>query len=169
MASASDLLRALAQSHYDHDSYLEFLARHNSRIWEVVGGGPQGPGGGSRVSLNPQPIPPGVAGRIVFNAMAGAIIIVGGRGKTAQSAFIEDIEDWCGTKWPRRWPWPGPGPFPEPEPEPDPRAARGADIHVQAMLGGALAAAELAASYPEGDLRGLFNKASEQLTEAALG
>ncbi|EAP97782.1 hypothetical protein JNB_12498 [Janibacter sp. HTCC2649] len=164
MTTGADVIRALAHRPHDHDSFLELLARHHSSLWEVIGGGPQGPGGVGRVALNPQPIPPGEAGRVVLLAMARGIIIVGGRSKTAQSAFMEDIEDWCGTKWPRRWPWPGPGPFPEPDPRPDART----DVHVQAMLGAALAAAEVAASYPAGELQDVFNKASEQLTEAAF-
>lgn len=167
MALASDLIRALAQGPHDHGSYLEFLARHNSKVWEVVGGGPLGNSRLDWVALNPQPLPPREAGRALLEAMARGIIIVGGRGDDAPGAFMMDIEDWCGTKWPRRWPWPGPGPFPEPDP--DPRALRGADLHVQAMLGGALAAAELAARYPQGEMRDLFDKAAEQLTEAALG
>lgn len=162
MATASDLIRALASGRVtlSGSDRLEFLATIDDRVWELVGGGPQGLLNArfSRVALNPQPLPPAEAGAVLLSVMARGIIIVGGRDAGAQQAFLEDIEDWCGTGWPRRWPRPKPGPFPDPRQELDPSV----------LLGGALAAADLAASYPEGELQDLFGKAAEQLTEAAL-
>lgn len=162
MATASDLIHALARGRVtlSNSDRLEFLATLDDRVWELVGGGPQGflTGRFNRVALNPQPLPPAEAGRILLSVMARGIIIVSGRDAGARDAFLEDIEDWCGTGWPRRWPRPKPGPFPDPRQELDPSV----------LLGGALAAAELAASYPAGELQDLFEKAAEQLTEAAL-
>ena len=162
MATASDLVRALARGRVTLSSSdrLEFLATIDDRVWELVGGGPQGflVGRAGRVSLNPQPLPPVDAGRLLLGVMARGIIIVGGRDPGAHQAFLEDIEDWCGTGWPRRWPRPKPGPVPDPRQELDPSV----------LLGGALAAAEIAASYPAGEMQDLFGKAADQLTEAAL-
>ena len=64
MASAHDLLVTLASK-----DRLAFLATFNARIWEVVGGGPQGLKAGKRLAkkldaqrglsaVNPQPLPP---------------------------------------------------------------------------------------------------------------
>ncbi|GAA3541037.1 hypothetical protein [Aeromicrobium flavum] len=162
MAAATDLIRALARGRVtlSGSHRLDFLATLDDRIWELVGGGPQGllTGRFAWAALNPQPLPPAEAGRALLGVMARGIIIVSGRDEGARQAFMEDIEDWCGTGWPRRWPRPTPGPFPDPRQELDPSV----------LLGGALAAAEIAASYPEGELQDLFGNAAEQLTEAAL-
>ncbi|MBC9226500.1 hypothetical protein GL325_09220 [Aeromicrobium sp. 636] len=162
MATASDLVRALARGRVTLSDFdrLEFIATLDERVFELVGGGPQGLRTGrlSRVALNPQPLPPAESGRLLLALMARGIIIVSGRDEGAQRAFLEDIEDWCGTGWPRRWPRPKPGTFPDPRQELDPSV----------LLGGALAAAELAASYPAGEMQDLFEKAADQLTEAAL-
>ncbi|KGN37521.1 hypothetical protein N803_14270 [Knoellia subterranea KCTC 19937] len=132
-------------------------------MWELVGGGPQGlRHRHDHVALNPQPLPPVETGRLLLQVMAHGIIVVGGRDEHAQAAFFEDIDDWCGTGWPKRWPRP---PQPWPWQVVDPRQ-RG--VTPSTLLGGAMAAAELAASYPEGELQDLFAKAADQLTEAAL-
>lgn len=162
MATASDLIKAIATSRITspHNDRLEFLAHFNDKIWELVGGGPHGLR--SRVdlvSLNPQPLPPVDAGRLLLQVMARGIIVVGGRDGDAREAFLADIEDWCGTGWPKHWPRP-----PQPGPFPDPRG----HLTPSTLLGGALAAAEIAASYPEGEMQDLFAKAADQLTEAAL-
>ena len=164
MATASDAIKAIARAHPSGDR-LEFLAWFDDRVWEVVGGGPLGLRRyrGDVSSLNPQPLPPVDSGRALLFLVARGIIIVGGRDEGAHHAFLEDIDDWCGTGWPRRWPFPGP------IPEPDPRRDRREDVKQSTLLGGALAAAELASRYPAGELNDLFTKASEQLTEAALG
>ena len=167
MPTASDVIKALAHAHNAQSGFdrLDFLASFDDRVWEVVGGGPLGLRRHyERLSpLNPQPLPPVDTGRVLLLTVARGIIIVGGRDESAQHAFLEDIEDWCGTGWPRRWP------FPSPNPEPGPREGLRKDLRQQTLLGGALAAAELAARYPTGELQDLFGKASEQLTEAAFG
>lgn len=163
MATASDFIRAIATARIasPHDARLELLAHLDDRLYELVGGGPQGLRltRATMAPLNPQPLPPVDAGRLLLQVMARGIIIVGGRDDGAREAFLADIEDWCGTGWPKHWPRP-----PQPGPDPDPRG----HVTPSTLLGGALAAAELAASYPEGDLQDLFAKAADQLTEAAL-
>lgn len=162
MPTAADLVRAIARGHLSSpgSSRVTFLGTLDDRIWELVDGGPQGLRDRrfSHVTLNPQPLPPREAGHLLLSVMARSIIVVGGRDGAAIDAFLEDIEDWCGTGWPRRWPRPGPGPAPDPRENAD----------LSALLGGALAAAELAASYPGGELQELFEGAAEQLTDAAL-
>ena len=170
MPSASDLISAIARGQVTvtSRSRLEFLASINDQVWEVVGGGPQGLRSyrrGDYASLNPQPLPPHELGGALLSLMARGIIIVGGRESAAQDAFLQDIEDWCGTYWPRHWPWIGPGPCPPPGPDFEPRG----DFHRSSLIGGALAAAELAARYPAGEMQDLFEKAAQQLTEAGLG
>lgn len=162
MPTAADLVRAIARGHLSspRKNRVAFVASLDDRIWELVDGGPQGllERRLSHVALNPQPLPPREAGGLLLSVLARGIIVVGGRDGAAIDAFLEDIEDWCGTGWPRRWPRPGPGPTPDPR----------ENVDTSALLGGALAAAELAASYPAGELQELFERAAEQLTEAAL-
>ncbi|GAB3579508.1 hypothetical protein [Calidifontibacter terrae] len=167
MPSAADLISAIArgQLSFAGRSRLEFIASIDDRVWELVAGGPQGQREyrrGDYASLNPQPLPPHEIGRLLMDLMARGIIIVSGRDGAAMNAFQEDLEDWCGTPWPRHWPWPGPGPFPPPEFDPS------GDFHRSALIGGALAAAELAARYPAGDMHDVFEKGAQRLTEAAL-
>ena len=162
MPTATDLVRAIATARIasPHHDRLEFLAHLDDRVWELVGGGPQGlRRRHDLAALNPQPLPPVDAGRLLLQVMARGIIVVGGRDGDARESFMADIEDWCGTGWPKHWPHP-----PQPDPSPDPRA----HVVPSTLLGGALAAAELAASYPEGEMQDLFAKAADQLTEAAL-
>ena len=171
MPTASDLITAIAHGRVSLGrDRLEFLAFRDDRVWEVVGGGPQGlrlHQRGDDASLNPQPLPPHEAGRMLMSLMARGIIIVSGRDPSAQDAFLEDVEDWCGTPWPRRWPWLGPGPVPEPETESerDPRE----DFRRSALVGGALAAAEIAARYPSGELKDVFDSAPPRLPAASRG
>jgi hypothetical protein len=163
MATAQDLVRALA-----HGGRLEMLAHLDPRIWEVVGGGPLGHTHVSTTSLtstaqrvaaelNPQPLPPVAAGQQMLWGLARSIIVQGGRELgEAQQIFMTEIDDWCGTGWPRRWPFPWP--------DPDPRD----DLRTALLLGGAIGATGLAAHYPQGELRDLFEKSAGMLLDAAL-
>lgn len=74
------------------------------------------------------------------------------------STLLRDVDDWCGTGWPRRWPkgWPVGGPVP------DPRETS------QLLLGGLLAAAEIAAHYDDPEIVSAFDKAIEMLGDAAV-
>jgi hypothetical protein len=70
--------------------------------------------GFDEVALNPQPLPPrafGLGARVLADLLHGAIIIQGGRDGDAPSAFLADVEDWCGTRWPRWRPKPPPPPW----------------------------------------------------------
>ncbi|MFC7490439.1 MULTISPECIES: hypothetical protein [unclassified Knoellia] len=162
MPTAHDAVRVIARARISSSSdRLEYLAHFDDRIWELAGGGPRGLRDRiSPVALNPQPLPPVDAGRLLLQVMARGIIVIGGRDGDAREAFMADIEDWCGTGWPRRWPQPSP-------------PARDAHLREQAipetLLGGALAAAELSASYREGEMQDFFAKVADQLTDAALG
>ena len=110
---------------------------------------------GAAVSLNPQPLPPReavVGSQLLQNVLAGAIIIEGGRDGTAR-ALLADIEDWCGTGWPRRWPQP---------PPPDPWDPR------QVFVGAAVAAAGLAMQYGhDAEMQEALGAAAERLLEQA--
>lgn len=161
MSVSTDVVMTLARARRGSPDRLEVLAHLDDRIWELVGGGPQGlRRRGDLVSLNPQPLPPVDAGRLLLQAMARGIIIIAGRDDAAREAFFADLDDWCGTGWPKHWPRP-----PQPGPYPDPRE----DLSREALLGGALAAAEIAVAYPEGEMQDLFAKAADQLTAAAFG
>jgi hypothetical protein len=114
---------------------------------------------GDAVSLNPQPLPPReavVGARLLENVLVSAIIIVSGRdaGEGA-GALRTEIDDWCGTGWPRRWP--------------RPKQAEGWD-ESQVFAGAALAAAGLAAQYDHfPEMQEALGAAAEQLAEAAGG
>jgi len=114
---------------------------------------------GDAVSLNPQPLPPveSVVGAQLFeNVLFSAIIVVGGRdaGEGA-GALRAEIDDWCGTGWPGKWP--------------RPRPTRGWDDS-QVFAGAALAAASLAEQYDHSpEMQEALGAAAEQLAEAAGG
>lgn len=106
---------------------------------------------GDEAGLNPQPLPP-------RNVLTGARIleaIVLGRvaaGATAD-AFLMDIDDWCGTGWPKRWPLP-------------PKAREWDESLV--FAGAAAAAAQLAAQYDHfPEMQDALVKATEQLADRA--
>lgn len=175
MASAHDLMRALASG-----NRLEFFAHLNPKIWDVIGPQryvseieqvmlnpqplpPKELGHRRLEGLNPQPIPPStLVGYQVFQQMATGLLT--NYGDNASQHFYDEIIDWCGTRWPRRWPWPWPWPGPDPDPEPRPDWDE-----VGMYLGAALAAAQFGAGYPDGEMRDLFDKTSNALLDRALG
>jgi len=146
MASAHDLARALTGG-----DRLEFLAFLNPRIWEVVGGGPAFRRGREAVELNPQPLPPIAIGYQQVVAMATAAIAAGDGG---DKTFMLDLDDWCGTGWPRRWP---------------PPRRFGTEEMSEVLIGAGLGASRLAAAYEDGPQREMFDAAANQLFDAALG
>lgn len=112
---------------------------------------------GDAVSLNPQPLPPleaVVGAQLLENVLVSAIIIVGGRGAGEAAGLLRaEIEDWCGTGWPGKWP--------------RPKSPRGWDDS-QVFAGAALAAASLAGQYDHSpDMQEALGAAAEQLAEAA--
>lgn len=105
--------------------------------------------------LNPQPVPPseleigaGLFQEVLRSAIAGA----GTDGPDAVGKFLlMDIEDWCGTYWPRKWP--------KPRPKLDLK---------EVLLGASLAAAELGVGY-DGPLAETLDQVSGMLADAAIG
>ena len=157
MASTSQILRALMSG-----DRLALIIALNPKAADVI---PRGPlrsefvavSYGAEVSLNPQPLPPSgvvVGARLMHKLTAAAL--AGGRGFGGQ--FMDDLDDWCGTGWPRRWPRKGPVLGPQPDPW---------EVS-QAYLGGMLAAAEISAHYDDPDVIGAFDKAIEMLGDAAV-
>lgn len=106
---------------------------------------------GSAVGLNPQPLPPreaAVGAALVGGLLHGAIIIQGGRDDDPGRAFLEEIDDWCGTGWPRKWPRPKP---------------KGWDQELM-FTGAALYAAHLAGQYDHNPpMQEALGSAAEQL------
>lgn len=157
MASTAQILRALMSG-----DRLALIIALNPKAADVI---PRGPlrsevfavSLGAEVALNPQPLPPAgtVVGARLMHKMTAAAL-AGGRGFGGQ--FMDDLDDWCGTGWPRRWPkkWPVLGPQPDPW-----------DVS-QVLLGGLLAAAEISAHYDDPEVVGAFEKAIEMLGEAAV-
>jgi hypothetical protein len=112
---------------------------------------------GDAVSLNPQPLPPieaVVGAQLLENVLVSAIIIVSGRDTGEAAGLLRaEIDDWCGTGWPHKWPKPKP--------------PKGWDDS-QVFAGAALAAANLAAQYDHSpQLQDALGAAAEQLAEAA--
>ena len=164
MASTSQIIRALMSG-----DRLALIIALNPTAADVIPRGPLRSAAlaarinkagrrGDEVSLNPQPLPPGdptVGVALMHKITAAAIASPDGFG----SAFLRDVDDWCGNGWPRRWPkgWPVNGPVP------DPRET------AQLLLGGLLAAADISAHYDDPEIVEAFDKAIEMLGEAAIG
>ncbi len=157
MASTSQILRALMSG-----DRLALIIALNPKAADVI---PRGPlrsefavvNYGAEVALNPQPLPPAgvvVGARLMNKITAAALASGGGFG----GQFMDDLDDWCGTGWPRRWPKKGPVLGPQPEPW----------AVAQTLLGGMLAAAEISAHYDDAEVIAAFDKAIEMLGEAAV-
>ena len=157
MASTSQILRALMSG-----DRLALIIALNPKAADVI---PRGPlrqefvavSYAAEVALHPQPLPPAgvVVGARLMNKITAAAL-ASGRGFSGQ--FADDLDDWCGTGWPRRWPKKDPvfGPHPEPW------------AVAQTFLGGMLAAAEISAHDDDPDGIGAFDKAIEMLGDAAV-
>ena len=106
---------------------------------------------GALVGFNPQPLPPreaAVGAALVGSLLHGAIIVVGGRDQDPGSTFLSEIEDWCGTGWPKKWPKPKP---------------KGWDQNLM-FTGAALYAANLASQYDHNPpMQEALGSAAEQL------
>lgn len=89
-----------------------------------------------------------VGAALVGGLLHGAIIIEGGRDTEPGRAFLAEIEDWCGTGWPKKWPRPKP---------------KGWNRELM-FTGAALYAAHLAAHYDHNpEMQAVLGAASEQL------
>ncbi|HYN66636.1 MAG TPA: hypothetical protein VES93_07080 [Ornithinibacter sp.] len=111
------------------------------------------------VALNPQPLPPHesvVGAQLLENVLVSAIIIVGGKGAGEGAGVLRaEIDDWCGTGWPGKWP--------------RPKQRRDWDQSL-VFAGAALAAASLAEQYDHApEMQEALGAAAEQLAEAAGG
>jgi len=113
------------------------------------------------VGLNPQPLPPVEIATSAAISVAQDLVRAGSIaesiGHGGSSLIAQEIEDWCGTGWPRHWPFPVP-----PTPDPDPRW-NVADAQFVASL----VLAEAAGRMAEGDLRDALTKGAEQLMDFA--
>lgn len=162
MANATELVRALAQG-----NRLQFFAHLNPKIWEVVGGGPLGLSPAVIAALNPQPLPPKWQSEqrysappvsytaIGFGQMAMMATAAVAQGEDGARSLMSDVDDWCGTGWPRKWPWPPPRDLDR-------------EDHVSMLLGAGMAAAYVAAGYEDGPMREMFDGAANQLFDAAI-
>lgn len=157
MASTAQIIRALMSG-----DRLALIIALNPKAADVI---PRGPlrsefavvSPGAEVALNPQPLPPAgtvVGARLMHKLTAAAL--AGESGFDGQ--FAQDIDDWCGTGWPRRWP----KKWPVTEPDPSPW-----DV-AQMQLGGLLAAAEISAHYDDPHVVAAFDKAIDMLGDAAV-
>jgi hypothetical protein len=89
-----------------------------------------------------------VGAALVGGLLHGAIIVAGGRDHDPGRAFLSQIDDWCGTGWPRKWPRPKP---------------KGWDQGLM-FAGAALYAAHLASHYDHSpDMREALGSAADQL------
>lgn len=157
MASTAQILRALMSG-----DRLALIIALNPKAADVIPRGPQlvarfAARRGEEVELNPQPLPPveiGTGSALLHKITAAALASPDGFG----GSFLRDIDDWCGTGWPRRWPkgWPVGGPRPGPVET------------SQMLLGGLLAAAEISAHFDDPEVVDAFDKAIEMLGEAAV-
>ncbi len=158
MASTSQIIRALMSG-----DRLALIIALVPEAADVIPRGPQRIGRlaarlGEEVALNPQPLPPGdpsIGVALMHKITAAAL----GGPDTFEAGFLRDVDDWCGTGWPRRWPkgWPVNGPVPGPRET------------AQMMLGGLLAAAEISAHFDDPEIVDAFDKAIEMLGEVAIG
>lgn len=171
MASTSKFLAALLSAgvHLNPAIYDAIFPMGPVRIVDVIKGGPAASGalrgvgfGGLKdprqlvelVAVNPQPLPPhelGIGAALLVEIVRGSIAAAGERGAegTAKSIAYE-LDDWCGTGWPGKWP--------KPRPKLDPRLV---------FLGGALASADLASRYG-GVIADVLSAGVDQLADAAL-
>jgi hypothetical protein len=146
-------------------SLLSLVARIRPEAWDAII--PHTPlTAGSRVALNPQPLPPGEAFVVEAARMAHEVVRLaveaGLRGES--TGFVREfVDDWCGTPWPHKWPWPWPGPRPGGEPEPSP------DLVGIARAAGAVVFAAAGSRLPDGELGAAFAAGAEQLAKAAIG
>ena len=144
---------------------LEIIGLRFPAYFDVIPRGPQIVGSLGRErfgELNPQPLPPLELGAAVASEFIHLSWLSTRLGQNP-SAFLDDLDDWCGTvpRYPRLpiwWPlwWP---PVPEPEPHPDWLGA------YQLGLASRIAVAIPLATDPK--LQGLLTKALDH-TLAAL-
>jgi len=157
MASTAQVLRALMSG-----DRLALIVALNPKAADIIPHGPlavrvAGRFRGDEVALNPQPLPPKeitVGWQVMQHVAGGAIVRDGG----FSGSFLSEIEDWCGTGWPRRWPKGDPVTGPSPEPW----------ATSQVLIGAMLAAAELSAHYDDAEAVDALDKAVDMLGDAVV-
>ncbi len=160
MASTSMLIKALLTG-----DRLNFLIGLDPRIADLIPRGPQYVmDRGGRVALNPQPLPPGPPEMAIgYHQVHDMVRAAAARGEEGPRWFLAEIEDWCGTGWPRWWPKPR-RPWPWPWPDPDPRSWDEASM----FLGAAVAAARMIDQFEDGTMQEILGAATDQLIDQAL-
>jgi hypothetical protein len=145
---------------------LSTIARFHPAIWDaIIPHGHRVGAIGDEVALNPQPLPPRDAFLIAAAEMAHRVsrlaVEADVRGESATGFLSEFIDDWCGTRWPRKWPWPWPGPHPGEGPQPDPWMV------ADARIVGAIVFASLGTRLGDSELGSVLLGGAERLAEAA--
>ena len=113
------------------------------------------------VGLNPQPLPP-IAGSVLTAVAVAQEVVKAGSiaesiGGGGARLISDEIDDWCGTGWPRHWPFPPPDPRPGPE-------WKTADLQFAA----ALVIADSAGRMADGEPRDALAAGAEKLMNVAL-
>lgn len=157
---------------------LALFARIHPEIWDIIPRGPQSRYLAAsmleRVSLNPQPLPPGAAvelnpqplppvqlqleALVVAHEIVAAAIATQAGGGSGAKLVAAVTDDWCGTP-PRPWPGPWPGPQFGPRPEPW--------LIATAHLIGSLVFASIAERMDDGELKSSLQQGAGQLVESA--
>jgi hypothetical protein len=148
---------------------LSIIARIHPEAWDfIVAHTPavRPASAAERQSLNPQPLPPReafVAGAAeLAHELVRQAVVMEATGGAGASFVIDEIDDWCGSGWPRHWPFPWPGPH---------RDGDGIDPD-WITTGTAVAAivfASAAARMSEGELHTAFAAGADRLAGAAVG
>jgi hypothetical protein len=156
------------------NSIIAIIARKHPAIWEIVGGGPAGPGGwahiGARVALNPQPLPPGELAALNpqplppaarYGAAVGMELVRAASTAQLLRVAFEPGDDICPP--PRTWP---PIPFPFP---PDPYPWRTADdFDVDYAMGLAFVLEASASAWSRLDGAGALERVHEVALKTAM-
>ena len=128
-----------------------------SSIWSRLGtvdatrGGGHGAALGAKTGLGPPPREASVGAALLGRLLSSATVVVDG--ERPAGAFLDDIEAWRRTGWPRRWPRPKP---------------RGWDTEL-IFTGAALYATHLAAHYGhDPELQEALGAAADRLAVTAV-
>lgn len=147
---------------------LRILARHDPILWEAIA--PHVPKVW-QIASSQDPIPPKLhvervlvlevreTARVVAEAALAAA--ASGQVGAAQQMLQDVDDDWCGTRWPRRWPKPGPRAEEYLRESP-------AEAWQVVQAAGALAFGGYAAAVDDDEVAAAFGKAADQLANAAL-
>lgn len=146
---------------------LRILARHDPILWEAIA--PHVPKVW-QIASSQDPIPPKLHVERVLvlevretaRLVAEAALAAAAAGQTdAAQQMVQDVDDdWCGTRWPRRWPKPGP--------RAEEYLRESAEAWQVVTAAGALAFRAYAAAIDDEKLAAVFGDAADHLANAAL-